>query len=149
MRSILGLTGLIAPLLIGVALLSWTGCSCEESGEAEGPVVVVPEKAPEPAPAPAPAAQPEEQKKRSSYHPFSAPAEYTHAAVSARGYARNTALKAYLENELKQFRALKGRFPKDLKELEEWRGEPLQEPGRGNAYKYDPTAGTIDVVESQ
>lgn len=149
MRSILGLAGLIAPLLIGVALLSWTGCSCEESGEAEGPVVVVPEKAPEPAPAPVPAAQPEEQKKGSSYHPFSAPAEYAHAAVSARTYARHTALKAHLENELKQFRALHGRFPKDLKELVEWRGEPLQDPGSGNAYKYDPTAGTIDVVESQ
>jgi len=148
MRCVLGLTGLIAPLLVGAALLPWAGCSCEDSEEAEGPVVVVPEKPPKPAPAPAPAAQPEEQKKGSSYHPFSAPAEYARAAVSARTYARETALKAYLENELKQFRALHGRFPKDLKELEQWRGEPLQDPGTGYAYKYDPTAGTINVVES-
>ncbi len=145
MRSVSTLTALAAALLIGAGLLSWAGCSCKDSEE-KGPVVVVPQQAPKPAPQPA--AQPGKQKQKAAVGFLSAPAEYASAVFRARGYAEDSARKAWLENELKQFRALEGRFPKDLKELEKWRGEPLQSPGKGETYKYDPTTGTIEIVKS-
>ncbi len=48
---------------------------------------------------------------------------------------------AYVEHEIKEFHALKGRWPKSLDELGEWAGEAVQKAPSGMKYDYNPEDG--------
>jgi hypothetical protein len=54
-----------------------------------------------------------------------------------------------LRNELKQFRALKGRCPKSLEEFTEWRNASLPELPPGRKFQYDSNSGKIQIVNTK
>jgi len=58
----------------------------------------------------------------------------------------SSADQALIQNEIKQFYALEGRYPESLEELVEWRGEPLPQTPRGYVYSYDAATGELLVV---
>jgi hypothetical protein len=75
------------------------------------------------------------------------PADYLRTTtITVPTYIKKQANLAYTENEIKQYEAMNGRYPESLKELEEWRGEPLGKLPGGYAYSYDPKSGKLDVV---
>ncbi len=63
--------------------------------------------------------------------------------------ARKMANVTPLQQEIKQYHALKGQYPASLDELEEWRGTELPQPPRGMTYSYDPKAGQIKAVPEE
>jgi hypothetical protein len=54
-----------------------------------------------------------------------------------------------VRNELKQFQAMKGRWPKDLEEFEEWRGTDLPDLPKGRKFDYDPETGKLELVDTE
>jgi len=63
--------------------------------------------------------------------------------------ARKMANITPLQQEIKQFQALKGRYPRSLQELEKWRGSELPEPPRDMTYSYNPETGQIQAVPKE
>ncbi len=54
-----------------------------------------------------------------------------------------------LRNELKQFRALKGRWPKSLEEFTDWRNASLPELPPDRKFQYDSSSGKIEIVSTK
>lgn len=78
------------------------------------------------------------------------PADYMQTVtITAPRHIKKQANLAYISREIKQFQALKARPPKSLEELEQWRGEELQEPPGGYEWDYDPESGELDIVRKQ
>ncbi len=144
---------LFALPLAGV--LAVAGCSREEPP----PVVTVKEKAPQEAGAPAGAEKTTEpeaarggteggRKERTGL--IDAPTQYLHSVtVDAPRHAQKKINTAFLTNEIRQYKALKGEYPPSLEKLEEWRGEPLPELPPGRSYKYDSSTGKLEVVTDE
>ncbi len=140
------------------AVAASTGCSCDESNQdadaGGGRVVVVKEAAPKPVPQePAPerkAPQPPRAARQPDDYGDSviqAPANYLRATtITVPRHITSQARLAQTQNEINQFKALEGRYPYSLKELEQWRGAALQSVPSGYAYKYDSETGKLDVV---
>ncbi len=150
-------TAVVAALTaIGLVGLLASGCSKKET--APPPVIKVQPAPPAPPQAQAPAAPqrprqvaggapPDHQVGESVLH---APGDYLETVViTAPHYAKNTVSAIYVENEIKQFHALKGRWPKSLDELGEWAGEPVQKAPPGMKYDYDPSTGVVKVVPAE
>ena len=139
---------LTAAAAASVALLVAGGCSCEDSEPV--PARVVQQEAPPPPPAPAeqPAAAPPARQVGDSV--LRGPGDYLYTAtVTAPRHIKKTVADAYISNEIKQFHALEGRYPKSLQELEKWRGEPLKPAPGGAEYSYDPKTGELDLVPAE
>ena len=143
-------------LAAGVALVLvvvLTARSCGASKPSEERVLVVPPKAEQPeapqqaAPQQQAHAEPGRQPGDSLLH---GPADYLRTTtITIPRYARKTVDVASVQNEIKQFYALQGRYPKSLDELAQWRGEPLPETPKGYVYVYDPASGKVDVVPAE
>ncbi|KPK65415.1 MAG: hypothetical protein AMK73_03025 [Planctomycetes bacterium SM23_32] len=117
--------GVLAALLAAAALagLAWTwpGCSCEDAEPVKG-----------------------RQPGDSMLH---APDDYLRTVtVTVPRRIESSADQALIQNEIKQFYALEGRYPESLEELVEWRGEPLPQTPRGYVYSYDAATGELLVV---
>jgi hypothetical protein len=54
-----------------------------------------------------------------------------------------------VRNELKQFQAIKERWPKNLKEFVEWRGAELPQLPEGRKFDYDPKTGKLKIVDAK
>lgn len=54
-----------------------------------------------------------------------------------------------VRNELKQFHALKGRWPESLEEFTEWRGAELPDLPQGRRFQYDPKTGNLKIVDAE
>jgi hypothetical protein len=153
--------------LLGIAaafgLLAWAGCSCKESEKPKEEVVRV-QGAPQPpqgqvqAPAQAAAQPAAPQPRAASDQPdhkvgeslIQAPADYLRTVtISAPRQARKSLDTSLIQNEVTQFSAMEGRYPKSLDELVQWRGAPLPETPGGYVYKYDAAAGKLEVVPAQ
>jgi hypothetical protein len=78
-----------------------------------------------------------------------APADYLDTTVGAIPRAQKKIDVAFTQHEIEQFRALEGRYPRSLDELEKWRDEPLPEVPKGHTYRYDPATGKVEVVRAQ
>lgn len=79
-----------------------------------------------------------------------APADYLRTTtVTAPRAAKRKVNLSYLQNEIKQWWAMKGRYPKSLDELEEWRGTELPECPTGYEYDYDASEGKLEVVRKR
>ncbi len=153
-RAIRAVAGaLLAAGVVGV--LAAGGCSKEQP---PAPVIKVQpqqpqaaQNAPAPAARPAPQGQaqagggaPDHQVGESVLH---APGDYLYTAtVTVPRYAKKTVSAVYVESEIKDFHALKGRWPKSLDELSQWLGEPVQKAPGGMKYSYDPKTGALEVV---
>lgn len=137
-----------AAATVAVGVLLWTGCSCEDSEEPAGELVVVEEKPKQPVQAAqgAPERKAEQGRRRPRTGFFTAPADYARVTVDARSWAERKVDIATIQNELKHFYAFEGRHPHSLKELEDWRGQPLPELPKGYTYKYDPATGKLEAV---
>ncbi len=142
---------IVALTAAGAALLAWTGCSCKESEPKEEVVRV--QGAPQPGAQDAgqqPAGQqaaPRAPERRRGESILQAPGDYMYGVtVTAPRQARKTLDTAYIQNEVNQFNAMEGRYPKSLDELVQWRGAPLPETPSGYVYKYDPATGKLEVV---
>jgi hypothetical protein len=144
-------------LLLAVAaaplLLAATGCRDEPEPEAGQVVQVVdqPQAAPEPAPArePARAERPKPQRTPGNSVLYG-PTDYLRTTtITVPRRIKTQANLAYVTNEIKQFWALKNRYPSSLKELEEWRGSALYKLPAGYKYDYDAATGALDVVADQ
>ncbi|MGD2174222.1 MAG: hypothetical protein PVJ27_02375 [Candidatus Brocadiaceae bacterium] len=153
-------------VLPALLLLACGGCSCEDSeAEAEQPpIAVVEPEAPEPPPEEQPtgeqgaqaqapgqeAAQIESEEPRRGRSLLQAPADYYRTVtIDAPRHARETVGQIRMERELKQFEALKGRYPKSIEEFEQWRGEKLPELPQGQSYSYDASTGELKVMISR
>lgn len=154
MNILRGFTGLAGLGLSAAVLLGAGGCSCKQTPP---PVVhVVQQKAQPPAQQPpqqpaaevkAPAPKPGDQVGESVLR---GPGDYLYTAtVTAPRYAKKTIDISYVGREIKEFQALKGRYPKSLEELGEWLGEPVQPAPGGYKYSYDPKTGKLDVVPAE
>lgn len=53
-----------------------------------------------------------------------------------------------IRHEIKQYHALKGKWPESLDQLAKWRDAPLPELPEGRAFKYNPEDGTIEIVDA-
>ncbi len=149
---------LLVALAAGVALLAWTGCSCRESEPTEEVVRVQgaapqggqdeqaqPAAGQQAAPQGQAAAQAPERRRGESV--LQAPGDYMYGVtVTAPRQARKTLDTAYIQNEINDFNAIEGRYPKSLDELVQWRGAPLPDTPSGYVYKYDPATGKLEVV---
>jgi len=81
-------------------------------------------------------------------NPVQAPVDYLYVTtVKAPRHIKETAFLATLNNEIKSFWGLEGRYPESLKELEQWRGAPLPRLPKGLGYDYDPNTGQLKAVE--
>jgi hypothetical protein len=146
-----------AALIAAAGLLAMAGCSCKASQPPAPKVVKVqpkPPQPPSPPAAPAQPAQPAPNKPASSEgvvgSVLKAPGEYLYTTtVTAPRYAKKTVAQAYVENEIKDFWALKGRYPASLDELGQWLGEPVQAAPPGTKYSYDPKTGALNVVPAE
>ena len=76
------------------------------------------------------------------------PGGYLGALNKGRKSAKQTAALSKLKNEIGQFKASKGRTPRSLKELEQWRGAELPDLPKGQSYSYDPQTGELTVTSS-
>ena len=142
------------------ALAAWcvsmVGCSCEDS---QPPARRVVREAPAPQDTPAPqqtsAPQPpgpadggtvtRRQPGDSLIH---APADYIRTTtITVPRYAKSKIESVEVQNMINQFKALEGRYPLSLKELEQWGGESLRQPPSGYTYKYDSNTGKVEVVQ--
>lgn len=74
---------------------------------------------------------------------------YFGAVNKARRSATETAALTKLKQEIRRFKALKGRNPRSLDELEKWRGSSLPEPPKGRSYSYDPETGELSLEGSR
>ncbi len=138
-----------AALAISLCLAAWSGCSCEDSEPAPAGVGQPEQQEPEQADAPPEAAaKPAPKEKRTVGESLlQAPADYLRTTtIQAPRHARKTIDVAYIQNEIYQWQAIHGRFPKSLEELVEWRGAPLPEVPKGHKYTYDPETGKVDVA---
>lgn len=72
--------------------------------------------------------------------------DYVGALVEGKRHSEETLAVTQLNSELKQFNAMKGRWPKSLKELEAWREAPLPKLPKGLKYDYDPETGKLKAV---
>jgi len=142
-------------MMAAVAMaLACAGCSCDESAPEVRQIDVgaKPQQAQQAPQQAAPAAQPESAKpaRKPGNSLVNAPADYVRmTTITLPRRIKSQARLAQTMNEIKQFQAIEGHYPKTLKELEEWRGEPLQELPTGYVYSYDPKTGTLDVVLSE
>jgi hypothetical protein len=155
----------VAIATAGALLPAGAGCSCKESEKPKEEIVRVQRNAPaappgqeaaqEGQPAPqAPGARPARQAARTERVPgesvIHGPVDYLRTVtITAPRQARKTIDMAYIQNEVKQFYAMKERFPNSLDELVQWRGEPLPETPSGYVYKYDAATGKVEVVPGQ
>ncbi len=64
--------------------------------------------------------------------------DVTRAYTGTQRFAKQMDAKS-LQDAIRSFQALNGRYPKDLGELEQFAGARID----GNEYEYDPSAGTI------
>jgi hypothetical protein len=86
----------------------------------------------------------------SGENPLSAPADYVGAAARAHQQAGRTVDLASLQQAIQQFHIMKGRPPKDLKELvSEGHLSRLPDPPRGMRFDYDPATGNIRAVPAE
>jgi hypothetical protein len=140
-------------------LLAWAGCSCKESEKPKEEVVRV-QGAPQPqqgqvqAPAqpaaPQPRAASDQPDHKVGESLIQAPADYLRTVtITAPRQARKSLDTSFTQNEVNQFFAMEGRYPKSLDELVQWRGAPLPETPSGYVYKYDAAAGKLEVVPAQ
>ena len=134
----------VAPAV--AALFLCGGCSCEDSEEPAAEVVVVQPKEKKLAPAQQPPPGGQGGRRRSTTGFFEAPGVYLQTTVRAIPYAEKKVGTASVQYEVKQFYAIEGRYPLSLKELEQWRGEPLPSVPRRYTYKYDKATGKVEVV---
>jgi hypothetical protein len=74
---------------------------------------------------------------------------YLGTVNKARRSAIQTAALTKLRKEIKRFRALKGRNPRSLEELKEWRGGTLPKAPAGRRYKYDPDSGELKLAPAR
>ena len=137
-------------LTLAVGLANLLGCSCEES---EPPAPNVKIAQPKPAPGPAKRA-PASASRQAGHAPGSsliqAPADYMRTVtIKAPRYAKKTVGLALVRNDLGAYKAMQGEYPPSLEKLAEWRGSPLPELPRGQAFSYDPKTGKINVVAAQ
>ncbi len=156
-RAIGAIAGaLLAAGVVGV--LAAGGCSKKETT----PPPVVKVQPAQPAPpqaavgAPAPAAGPAKAQapglganpgRQVGESVLRGPGEYLYTAtVTVPRYAKKTISATYIEREIREFQALKGRWPKSLDELGQWLGEPVQAAPPGTKYSYDPSTGALEVV---
>ncbi len=146
MMTIRRLPATMAVALAAVALFLCGGCSCEDSEEPAAEVIVVQPKEKRPAPAQQPQPGGQGGGRRAGTGFFEAPGVYLKTTVRAIPYAERKVGTASAQYEVKQFYAIEGRYPHSLKELEQWRGEPLPAVRRGHTYKYDKATGKVEVV---
>jgi len=141
--------GALALTAAAAGVLGWAGCSCKESQPpAEAPVRQVQAEAPAAQPPAAqPAAKPAQGGRKVGESVLYGPGDYlTTTVITAPRYARKSIDTAYIQNEVNQFQAMEGHYPKSLDELVQWRGQPLPETPKGYVYKYDPATGKLEVV---
>ena len=74
---------------------------------------------------------------------------YFGAVNKARRSAMESAALTKLQQEIRRFKALKGRHPRSLDELKKWRGGSLPEPPTGRQYQYDPDTGELSLTGSR
>lgn len=144
--------GTAAMMTAMVAMLVWVGCSCEDSEPPDAGVRVGQPEGEAAGPPPAQEAAPRAPKPDRppvGESVLYAPADYLDTTVGAIPRAQKKMDVAFTQHEIEQFKALEGRYPRSLAELETWRGEPLPELPKGHTYKYDPTAGKVEVVPAQ
>jgi len=143
--------------LIGAAALPG-GCSCEDSqATAPGNHVVRVEEAEEHQQAqPRQAAEQQEagpqpeRRRRVGESVLQAPADYLRTTtITAPRAAKRKINAAYIQSEIKQWWAMKGRYPKSLAEFEDWRGSELPECPTGYQYDYDASTGKLEVVRKR
>ena len=78
-------------------------------------------------------------------NPITAPVDYVDTVVRQPKKVQARVDLMTAQNGIRQFQALKGHYPKDLQEFEEWQATPLPEPPAGASYQYDPSTGQISV----
>jgi len=161
---------LVGVLVACAALLVLTsrGCSHGQAEQPKGEVVGQPAEATQPAQAgeagqneqaqetkvaqatPQPQKQAEGGRRPVGESVLQGPADYLRTVtITAPRHARKSIDAAYIQNEIKQFYALEGRYPRSLDELVQWRGEPLPETPSGYVYQYDAASGKVEVVPGE
>ncbi|MHC4481848.1 MAG: hypothetical protein ACYS1C_12900 [Planctomycetota bacterium] len=127
--------------------VAFPGCSCEDSEPpGENVQVVQPEEGPPAQPGQA-APEAQEAERQVGESVLHGPADYLRTTViTVPRTARKKIDTIYTQNEIEQFKAIESRYPHSLKELEQWRGEPLPEVPKGHTYKYDSKTGKLEVV---
>ena len=78
-------------------------------------------------------------------NPITAPVDYVDIVVRQPKKVQAKVDLMTVQNEIRQFQALKGQYPKNRHDLEEWRGTPLPALAAGASYQYDPSTGQISV----
>ncbi|MBC8244879.1 MAG: hypothetical protein H8E20_10840 [Verrucomicrobia bacterium] len=90
--------------------------------------------------------KPEKEKSTSSGNPLTAPVDYIGAVGKAKKVSEKRVNLANIQNAIKQFQAVEGRYPKTLKELvTEGYFPRAPRPPRGMRYVYDPKTGQVGV----
>jgi len=144
--------------MAGASLLAWAGCSCKESEKPKEEIVRVQHNEPQAPPGqegaqpgqPAGARAGQQSERTPGESVIQGPVDYLRTVtITAPRQARKTIDMAYIQNEVKQFYALQGHFPKSLDELVQWRGAPLPDTPSGYVYNYDPATGKVEVVPGQ
>ena len=84
---------------------------------------------------------------RSSGNPVTAPVDYLGAAANAKKSAEKVVANVGVNQAIKQFYAVEGRFPKDLNELVAKQYLPnLPSPPTGMKFQYNPSTGELKTV---
>ena len=89
---------------------------------------------------------PEKEESTSAGNPLTAPLDYVGAVGKAKKVSEKRVNLANIQNAIKQFQAVEGRYPKALKELvtEGYFPRPPSPP-RGMRYVYNPKTGQVGV----
>ena len=74
---------------------------------------------------------------------------YFHTLAESHRKGREEPNLLSVRNELKQFQALKGRWPESLQEFKQWRGADLPELPEGRGFDYDPASGELKIVDTE
>ena len=89
---------------------------------------------------------PEKEESSSAGNPLTAPLDYVGAVGKAKKSSEKRLNLANIQNAIKQFKAVEGRYPKALKELVTEGYFPRSpRPPRGMRYVYNPKTGQVGV----
>ena len=90
--------------------------------------------------------KPEKEESTSAGNPLTAPLDYVGAVGKAKKSSEKRLNLANLQNAIKQFQAVEGRYPKTLNELvTEGYFSRAPRPPRGMRYVYNPKTGQVGV----
>ena len=90
--------------------------------------------------------KPKKEESSSAGNPLTAPVDYVGAVGKAKKSSEKRVNLANIQNAIKQFQAVEGRYPKTLNELitEGYLQRPPRPP-RGMKYTYNPKTGLVGV----